>query len=151
MITTLPPRSLAVALLAMTAATSVNAHDTFAPAMSLVVDETQAARRIAFVHEDINVRPGTLALAYPRWIPGEHGPTGPIQQFAALRIASGSATLPWTRDPEDIYSIHVEVPPNTDRITVDFDTLLENTISDHQLLVAWNTVVLYHATSTSAS
>jgi predicted metalloprotease with PDZ domain len=144
MITMLPPRSLAVALLAMTAAaTSVNAHDTFAPAMSLMVDETQAARRIAFVHEDINVRPGALALAYPRWIPGEHGPTGPIQQFAALRIASGSATLPWTRDPEDIYSIHVEVPPNTDRITVDFDTLLENTISDHQLLVAWNTVVLY--------
>jgi predicted metalloprotease with PDZ domain len=92
---------------------------------------------------NIQVRPGTLALAYPRWIPGEHGPTGPIQQFAALRIRSGNATLPGTRDPEDIQSIHVEVPPNTDRITVYFDTLLENTISDHQLLVAWNTVVLY--------
>ena len=111
--------------------------------MTLVVDETQAARRIAFVHEEIQVRPGTLALAYPRWIPGEHGPTGPIQRFAALRVGSGSATLPWTRDPEDIYTIHVEVPAKTDRITVDFDTLLENTISDHQLLMAWNTAVLY--------
>jgi predicted metalloprotease with PDZ domain len=95
------------------------------------------------VHEEIRVQPGTLALAYPRWIPGEHGPTGPIQRFAALRIHSGSATLPWTRDPEDIYTIRVEVPANTDRISVDFDTLLENTISAHQLLVAWNTVVLY--------
>ena len=39
--------------------------------------------------------------------------------------------------------MHVEVPAKTDRITVDFDTLLENTISDHQLLMAWNTAVLY--------
>jgi predicted metalloprotease with PDZ domain len=111
--------------------------------MTLVVDETQAPRRIAFVHEEIRVRPGPLELAYPRWIPGEHGPTGPIQRFAALRVHSGNTTLAWTRDPEDIYTIHVEVPANADRITVDFDTLLENTISAHQLLVAWNTVLLY--------
>jgi predicted metalloprotease with PDZ domain len=143
--TTLPsPKCLVLAVAAMTAfATGASAQDASAPVMTLVVDETQAARRIAFVHEEIRVRPGSLALAYPRWIPGEHGPTGPIQQFAALRVRSGSATLPWTRDPEEIYTIRVEVPANTDRITVDFDTLLENTISDHQLLVAWNTVVLY--------
>jgi len=140
----LSPGCAMLALAAMTAfSMSAGAQEISAPAMTLVVDETQAARRIAFVHEEIRVRPGSLTLAYPRWIPGEHGPTGPIQQFAALRVHSGSATLPWTRDPEDIYTIHVDVPANTDRITVDFDTLLENTISDHQLLEAWNTVVLY--------
>jgi len=111
--------------------------------MTLMVDETQASRRIAFVREEIRVAPGSLALAYPRWIPGEHGPTGPIQQLAALRIHSGNAALPWVRDPEDIYAIHVEIPPGTDRITVDFDTLEVNAISDHQLLLAWNTAVLY--------
>ena len=142
MITPFSSKHLVLALAAMTAV-ATSAQDKSAPAMTLAVDESQAARRIAFVHEEIRVRPGSLALAYPRWIPGEHGPTGPIQQFTALRIRSGSATLPWTRDPEDIYTIHVEVPANTDRISVDFDTLLENTISAHQLLVAWNTVVLY--------
>jgi hypothetical protein len=71
-----------------------------------------------------------------------NGPTGHIQQFAALRVRSGSTSLPWTRDPEDIYTIHVDVPANADRIAVDFDTLLENTISDHPLLLAWNAVVL---------
>jgi predicted metalloprotease with PDZ domain len=142
--TLLPRKSLALTLIAIAgAATCGSAQDASAPAMTLVVDETQAARRIAFVHEEISVRPGTLALAYPRWIPGEHGPTGPIEQLAALRVRSGTATLPWTRDPEDIYTIHIEIPPKTDRISVDFDTLLENTISDHQLLEAWNTVVLY--------
>lgn len=144
MTTLVSPKLLVVALTAITAvATGVSAQNPRAPLMTLRVDETQASRRIAFVHEEIRVLPGTLILAYPRWIPGEHGPTGPIQQLASLRIHSGNATLPWTRDSEDIYSIHAEVPSGTDRITVDFDTLVLNTISDHQLLLAWNTAVLY--------
>jgi predicted metalloprotease with PDZ domain len=113
------------------------------PTITLLVDETQAFRRIAFVHEQIRVQPGPVALAYPRWIPGEHGPTGPIENFASLRVRSGDATLPWTRDPDDINTIKIDVPPNTSALTVDFDTLLENTISDHQILLAWNTSVLY--------
>jgi predicted metalloprotease with PDZ domain len=138
------PKPILLALIAITAvATGAPGQDTPAPVMTLFVDETQAARRIAFVREEIRVRPGPLALAYPRWIPGEHGPTGPIQQLAAIRIRSGDVTLPWTRDPEDIYTFHVEVPPGADKITVDFDTLLENTISDHQLLLPWSTAVLY--------
>jgi predicted metalloprotease with PDZ domain len=144
MTTLLPWKRFALATIAITVvATNTWAEDTSAPAMTLVVDETQAARRIAFVREEIRVQPGPLALAYPRWIPGEHGPTGPIEQLAALRIHSGNSTLPWTRDLEDIYTVHVEVPAGSDRITVDFDVLLENTISDHQLLLAWNTAVLY--------
>ena len=129
-------------LLAVTKAV-VLAQSTPVPTMTLQVDETQAFRRIAFVHEEIRAQPGPLALAYPRWIPGEHGPTGPIQNLAAIRVHSGQATLPWTRDPDDINTITFDVPPNTAKVTVDFDTLLENTISDHQLLLAWNTVVLY--------
>ena len=139
----LSPKCVLLALIVVTVATGALAENSSPPAMTLTVDETQAVRRIAFVHEEISVRPGTLALAYPRWIPGENGPTGPIQQLAVLRIHSGTVSLPWTRDPEDIYLIHVDVPPGTDQIAVDFATLTENTISDHQLLLAWNTVVLY--------
>ena len=142
--TSLSSKLCGLVLVVMTAvATTASGQDTSAPAMTLVVDETQAPRRIAFVHEEIRVRSGPLELVYPRWIPGEHGPTGPIQRFAALRVHSGNATLSWTRDPDDIYTVHVEVPANADRISVDFDALLDNTISAHQLLVAWNTVVLY--------
>ena len=71
------------------------------------------------------------------------GRPAPFEELAALRIRSGNTTLLWKRDPEEIATIHVEIPADTDRITVDFDTLLENTVSDHQLLLAWNTVVLY--------
>jgi predicted metalloprotease with PDZ domain len=144
MITRLSPKFLIVTLVSIAVlAALAPAQDTSAPTMTLVVDESHAPRRIAFVHEEIRVQPGPVSLAYPKWIPGEHGPTGPIEQMAALRIHAGSSTLPWVRDPDDIFTIHVDVPPNTDRITVDFDTLLENTISAHQLLLAWNTTVLY--------
>ncbi len=145
MIKLLPPCiALFASLLALSGlATGARAQNAPAPAMSLVVDETQEARRIAFVHEEIRVQPGSLTLAYPLWIPGEHGPTGPVEEFAGLRIHSGNAVLAWTRDPLEISEIHVEIPPGADRIAVDFDTLLENTISDRQLLLAWNTVVLY--------
>lgn len=120
-----------------------HAQESAAPVVTLVVDESQAARRIAFAHEEIRVHPGTLELAYPKWIPGEHGPAGPIEQMAALQIHAGSAPLVWKRDPDHIFKFRVQVPPGVDRIGVDFDTLLENTIDAHQLLLAWNTVVLY--------
>jgi predicted metalloprotease with PDZ domain len=136
------PRYLLLALLAGSVVTSVAQEDKKAD-MSLTVDESQAARRIAFVHEEIVVMPGGVTLSYPRWIPGEHGPTGPIQQVAVLRIRSGDKTLAWTRDPDDINDFHVNVPSGADHITVDFDALNVNTVSDHQILVAWNNVVLY--------
>jgi predicted metalloprotease with PDZ domain len=138
-------KAYAIGLLALVAVErgDLAAQSTSAPTMTLVVDETQAFRRIAFVHEQIRVEPGPLALAYPRWIPGEHGPTGPIENFAALRVRSGEVTLPWTRDSDDINTIKIDVPPDAHMVTVDFDILLENTISDHQLLLAWNTAVLY--------
>jgi predicted metalloprotease with PDZ domain len=145
MITIPSPKAFSFALVAAMAAiaTCGSAQNVSTTTMTLGVDETQAARRIASVHEEIRVRPGSLTLAYPLWIPGEHGPTGPVHEMAALRIHSGSTALPWTRDLEEISTIHVEIPADTERITVDFDTLLENTVSDHQLLLAWNSVVLY--------
>src|SRR5580700_8645772 len=127
MIKILSPKAVALVAAMVSIATCADAQNASAPTMTLVVDETQAARRIASVHEEIRVRPGSLTLAYPLWIPGEHGPTGPVHQFAALRIHSGNTALPWARDLEEISTIHVEIPANTERITVDFDTLLENT------------------------
>ena len=40
-------------------------------------------------------------------------------------------------------TIRVDVPGGTTAVTADFAVALENTISDRQLLLAWNTVLLY--------
>jgi predicted metalloprotease with PDZ domain len=136
--------SLAALLLApLMHTTGLRAQDTAEPVMSLVVDESRAAQRIVSVHEELTVQPGVLELAYPKWIPGEHGPTGPIEQVAAVQMRAGQTPLAWTRDPEDLFSFHVTVPGGTTRIAIDFQVLLQNTISDHQLLLAWNRTVLY--------
>lgn len=74
-------------VLVVIASGDLAAQSTPVPTMTLVVDETQSFRRIAFVHEEIRVQQGPLALTFPRWIPGEHGPTGPIENLAALRGA----------------------------------------------------------------
>ena len=144
MITLLSWKRLVLELIATTAiAAGVSAQDNSAPAMTLMVDETQAARRIAFVHEEIRVQPGAAGARVSAL---DSGRTRADRTHSASRRAPDSfrqPALPWTRDPEEIFTIHVDVPAGAKSITVDFDTLLENTISDHQLLLAWNTVVLY--------
>lgn len=91
--------------------------------MSVDVDATHATRGLLHVHEHIAVTPGPLTLEYPRWIPGEHMPAGPLVDVAALVITAGTYRLRWERDLVDLYAIHVDVPPGTPALDVDFDFL----------------------------
>jgi predicted metalloprotease with PDZ domain len=120
---------------------------TAAPAVTLVLDASQASRGILFAHERLPVTPGAFTLVYPKWIPGEHGPTGPLNDLAALRIAADGSALDWRRDPVDLYAFHVNVPPGVQSLDVDFDVLLnapDDTMSSHSVaIVNWNRVLLY--------
>ena len=61
--------------------------------ISLTVDATRTQQKILRVHELIPVKPGPLTLYYPKWIPGEHGPDGPIASLTGLKFAGGGATF----------------------------------------------------------
>ena len=63
--------------------------------LTLVVDARESARNILHVRMTVPVDRTPLTLVYPKWIPGEHGPTGPIQSVAALRVESGGAPVAW--------------------------------------------------------
>src|ERR1700740_2150655 len=63
--------------------------------MTIVLDARQASRGIMYSHMTIPVTSGTFTLVYPKWIPGEHGPTGPLNDLTALRISGGGHTLTW--------------------------------------------------------
>ena len=43
----------------------------------LNVDATELPRRLLHATMQFPVKPGPMSLLYPKWIPGEHGPTGP--------------------------------------------------------------------------
>jgi hypothetical protein len=59
----------------------------FRGTIRLQVDATDTVRHIFRVHETIPVSgAGPMMLLYPRWIPGNHAPTGRIDQVAGLSI-----------------------------------------------------------------
>src|SRR6202047_357923 len=63
----------------------------------LSVDATQAPQKILHARLEMPVQAGPLTLVYPKWIPGEHMPTGPIIQLAGLKFSSGGETFCWGR------------------------------------------------------
>lgn len=92
--------------------------------IALTVDATEAPRRILHVKVHIPAAGGTLTLLYPKWIPGEHGPTGPIQNVAGIRITAGSRALEWSRDGVELYAIRCDVPPGAGAVDLSFDYLI---------------------------
>ncbi len=112
----MPPRLPLALLVALTAAAR-------AETVSLAVDASDAPRKILHAHLVIPARPGPLALLYPKWIPGEHGPTGDINALAGLRMSAGGRPLAWRRDPLDLYRFLIDVPEGADAVEVSLDYL----------------------------
>lgn len=115
--------------------------------VTLAIDASQAGRGILFVHETVPVTGTTFRLVYPKWIPGEHGPTGPLNNLAALRVSANGKALVWRRDTIDMWGFHVEVPSSVHTIDVDFDVLMNgpgDTMSTRNVaLLNWNRALLY--------
>ncbi len=120
--------------------------------ITLDVDAREAPRRIFHARLVLPAAPGPLTLAYPKWIPGEHGPTGPIADLAALKFSAGGKTLAWQRDPVDMWALHCEVPVGARALEVSLDYLSPAESSGFSsgasatsrlALVSWNQLLLY--------
>lgn len=113
----------------------------------LRVDATDAPRNILHSTVTIPVDPGPVTLVYPKWIPGNHRPTGPIQNVTGLHIKAGGQELEWQRDLVDMYAFHLQVPQSAHEVEVSFDTLTyegkRSAASSKVLDLNWNQVVMY--------
>src|ERR1700751_6440618 len=76
----------------------------------LEVDARQAPQKILHAHMQIPVQAGPLTLYYPKWLPGEHIPDGPIIEVAGMKFSGGGKTVSWRRDLVEMYSIHLDIP-----------------------------------------
>src|SRR5579864_2308275 len=138
-------RVLSVVSLAAALVAAAGVRAAAAP-ISLVVDAREAPRGILHVRETIPAPPGPLTLVYPKWIPGEHGPTGPIQNLAALRIEANGAPVAWQRDFVDLYAFHLDVPQGAGSVEVTFDQLMTSQdpmSTPNMVIINWNRVLLY--------
>jgi predicted metalloprotease with PDZ domain len=122
------------------------------PPIRISVDASEASRRLLHAALQFPVKPGPMSLLYPKWIPGEHGPTGPIGDLAGVRMTAGGQPVAWRRDDIDIYEFHVDVPQGVSTLDVALDFisppeaagLSSGASTTSQLaIVSWNQLLLY--------
>ena len=123
------------------------------------VDASDAPRKIFHAQLTIPASAGALTLYYPKWIPGEHGPTGPVQDLTGLKFTANGQTLKWRRDLLDGWTFHVEVPAGVSAVNASLDFVSPTgeegmytggaSATDKMTVLSWNTVLLYPAGWTS--
>jgi predicted metalloprotease with PDZ domain len=118
----------------------------------LDVDAREAPRKILHARLTIPAVPGPLTLEYPKWLPGEHGPTGPIADLAGLKISAAGRAIPWSRDPVEMYAFHCDVPAGASEVEVSLDYLSPSasggfssasSTSSQLAVISWNQVLVY--------
>ncbi|MGA8617024.1 MAG: M61 family peptidase [Candidatus Sulfotelmatobacter sp.] len=122
-----------------------------AQSIQLHVDLTDAPRNIYHAKLTIPAKPGSLTLVFPKWIPGNHRPSGPIAALTGVRMEAGGKPLLWQRDDLDMYAFHVTVPEAAQAVDVSLDAITSNdsaggagpAASSNLLDLNWNAVVLY--------
>lgn len=122
--------------------------------MTLEIDATDITRGVYRVVQTVPVAPGTtrLTLLLPRWIPGNHGPSGTMAQLADIRFYAGPRLLEWQRDPVEVFAFHVSVPADATAVTARFvhtSPLQPSegriTMTPDMLNLQWDRMTLYPA------
>jgi predicted metalloprotease with PDZ domain len=122
----------------------------YAGTISLSVDLTNVNDRILNVRESIPVKPGSMTLLYPQWLPGTHSPSNPVGELAGLNIRANSKTIPWLRDRVNMWAFHIDVPQDVSTLEVTFQYLApvksqQGRISTKIADLTWNSALLYPA------
>src|SRR5690349_19694541 len=138
-----PIRNCAAAiLLFLVIASAASAQTT----IMLNVDATDAARNVLHSRLTVPVKPGPLTLFYPKWIPGEHTPTGTIDDVVGLKLTTaGGKTIAWRRDDVEMFAFHCEIPRGVDLLEITFDDVSqpETTASAKLARIKWNRLLFY--------
>jgi predicted metalloprotease with PDZ domain len=144
-----------IAILAVSALAAITPAPSPAtpPTVTISVDATTAPRKIFHATLKIPATPGDLTLYYPKWIPGEHAPDGPVIDLAGLKFSAAGKPLKWRRDLLDGFTLHVDIPAGVNEITAELDFLSPATFeggfsagssaTDKLAIISWNQVLLY--------
>jgi predicted metalloprotease with PDZ domain len=151
----LHPLAASLALAALCAcATAASASGPAARAATLDVDLTALPQRLLRSRLVLPARPGPMALVYPKWLPGEHSPTGPLTELAGLIVRAGGRALPWRRDEVDLFKVHLQVPEGASEIEVQLQVTspppggsgrftTSVSMTPNMGVLSWNSVLVY--------
>ena len=116
-------------------------------------DITDLDRRIIRVRQTIPVAAaGPLTLLYPKFLPGNHAATGPIQLLSGLTVTANGQRIEWLRDTLDPYAFHLDIPAGVTSIEVAFQQLTQPDSANWRVLMTpamvnlqWEKAILYPA------
>ncbi len=130
---------------------SASAQDAQKP-VRLSVDLREATKHIFHAKLKFPVTAGPLTLVYPKWIPGEHSPVGPIVNLTGLVFRAAGKEIEWRRDDVDMFAFHCQVSAGVSELEISLDYVSpsgpsagrENPSATAQLAILnWYTVLLY--------
>src|SRR5438445_1007484 len=132
-------RLLGAAVLAMSVPCIGEAGtDVPAGTVALTVRLSDPGQKLLYVHEVIAAKPGPLTLYYPKWIPGDHSPDGPIEQVMGLQFTAGGQRLAWRRDELDRFAFHLTMPAGAQQLEVDFQFPAEKRVTPNLIDLTWD-------------
>ena len=120
----------------------------------ITADLTDVPRKLVHADMVIPVAPGPVTLTTAKWIPGNHRPSGPIDNFTGLVVRANDAELPWRRDDVNLYTFHIDVPQGVSKLDVHVDFLAvpgstvsstDGSTSGLQTTMEWEEIALYPA------
>ena len=128
----------------------VAAQDASHP-VQLSVDLSDAPKRVYHSTMVFPVKEGPMALVYPKWIPGEHGPNGPIVDVTGVHFRVNGQEVEWKRNSVDLFEFDLTVPSGATQMEATMDSLLTADTSNGEVpsasaklaVLPWNLVVLY--------
>jgi len=126
--------------------------ETYPGVIKYEVDATDVERKIVRVRQTIPVTAGPLVLLYPKFLPGNHAATGPIQLISGVTVTGGGTRIDWLRDTIDPNAFHVDVPQGVTEIVVEFQWLTQPDSSNWRVVMTpemvnlqWEKALLYPA------
>ena len=137
-----PQRNTLLAAATLLATSSLFAQK--APIL-ITADLSDAPRKLYHAEIDIPVKAGVVSLTTPEWIPGNHRPTGPVDDITGVVFTANGQTLKWRRDDQDLYQFHVTVPAGVTTLHAHLDCIVTARLSQKMAVLEWEKLLLYPA------
>src|SRR5579862_8143422 len=115
------------------------------PPIQITVDLSDVPRKLFHAEVDLPVTAGPVTLITPKWIPGDHRPTGPVDSITGVVFTANGQTLSWRRDDVDLYEFHLTIPPGVTTLHAHLDCIVLTNISQKLAYLEWDKVMLYPA------
>ena len=111
----------------------------------ITADLSDAPRKLYHAEVDLPVKEGPLTLTTPKWIPGNHRPTGPVDDITGVVFSVDGKPIPWRRDDVDLYEFHVTIPKGVTSLHAHLDCIVTARISQKMAVLEWEKLLLYPA------